>query len=141
MREYFETPKYADWGFDALKYDNCFNQGRAGTQKLSYDRYATMTAALNATGRPILYQLCNWGEDSPCQFASTIVNTYRVTPDVTDSFDWHDDRCSTCGNFPCTHYGLKCSVMRVADQAASVIHKGYPGSWPDLDSLEVGACK
>lgn len=37
--------------------------GRFGTPKLSFDRYDVMFKALNATGRPILYSLCNWGED------------------------------------------------------------------------------
>lgn len=29
-----------------------------------------MSVALNATGRPILYSMCNWGEDGPWNFAS-----------------------------------------------------------------------
>ena len=28
-----------------------------------------MSKALNATGRPILYSMCNWGEDGPWNFA------------------------------------------------------------------------
>ena len=40
--------------------DNCFNQGQAGTPKLSYDRYKIMSDALLATKRPIHYALCNW---------------------------------------------------------------------------------
>jgi hypothetical protein len=28
-----------------------------------------MSMALNATGRPILYSMCNWGEDRPWDFA------------------------------------------------------------------------
>ena len=51
------------------EYDNCSNEGRAGTQKISYDRYNAMSRALNATGRPILYSMCNWGEDGPWNFA------------------------------------------------------------------------
>jgi len=43
--------------------DNCFNQGEFGTGKLSFDRYNVMGQALNKTGRPILYSLCNWGQD------------------------------------------------------------------------------
>ena len=52
-----------------LEYDNCFNQGRAGTPLISYERYNNMSMALNATGRPILYSMCNWGEDGPWNFA------------------------------------------------------------------------
>ena len=36
---------------------------------ISYERYNNMSMALNATGRPILYSMCNWGEDGPWNFA------------------------------------------------------------------------
>ena len=45
---------------DYLKYDNCYNAGQSGTQLISYNRYDAMSKALNATGRPILYSMCNW---------------------------------------------------------------------------------
>ena len=37
--------------------------GRFGTPLISFDRYNAMAKALKATGRSILYSLCNWGED------------------------------------------------------------------------------
>ena len=52
-------------GVDYLKYDNCYNQGQSGTAQISFDRYNVMSQALNATGRPIVYSLCNWGQDQP----------------------------------------------------------------------------
>ena len=63
--EEIDARTYAGWKVDALKYDNCYNEGRSGTAKLSFDRYNVMRNALNATGRPILFQMCNWGEDGP----------------------------------------------------------------------------
>lgn len=54
---------FASWGVDYLKYDNCYHMGRFGTPLISYNRYEVMWKALNATGRPILYSLCSWGED------------------------------------------------------------------------------
>lgn len=54
---------FAKCDVDYLKYDNWYHMGRFGTPKLSFDRYKVMADALNATGRPILYSLCNWGED------------------------------------------------------------------------------
>lgn len=53
------TSAWGEW----CRYDNCFNEGQAGTQKLSYDRYKAMSDALLATGRNITYSLCNWGDD------------------------------------------------------------------------------
>jgi alpha-galactosidase len=58
-----DATNWASWDVDYLKYDNCYHMGRFGTPKITYDRYSTMAKALNATGRPILYSLCNWGED------------------------------------------------------------------------------
>lgn len=67
--EEIDAKTYASWGVDYLKYDNCYNEGRAGTPQISYERYNNMSRALNATGRPILYSMCNWGEDGPWNFA------------------------------------------------------------------------
>lgn len=58
-----DAQSFASWDVDYLKYDNCFHMGRFGTPKLSFDRYKVMADALNSTSRPILYSLCNWGED------------------------------------------------------------------------------
>lgn len=72
--EAVDAQTFADWGVDYLKYDNCYNQGNAGTQYLSRNRYNTMSEALNATGRPVLYSLCNWGEDYPWNW---LVQTFK----------------------------------------------------------------
>ena len=58
-----DAQAFASWGVDYLKYDNCYHMGRFGTPQISYNRYEVMWKALNATGRPILYSLCSWGED------------------------------------------------------------------------------
>lgn len=58
-----DARSFAKWGVDYLKYDNCFNKGRFGTPVASFQRYEVMWTAINATGRPMLYSLCNWGED------------------------------------------------------------------------------
>ena len=55
---------------DYLKYDNCYNEGLSGTPKLSQDRYAAMSNALNSTGQNFKYSLCNWGDDKPWYDAS-----------------------------------------------------------------------
>lgn len=68
-----DAEMYAKWGVDYLKYDNCYHMGRFGTPKLSFDRYDIMYKALNATGRPMLYSLCSWGED----YAHTVSTSER----------------------------------------------------------------
>jgi alpha-galactosidase len=56
--EDIDAADYASWGVDYLKYDNCFNKGLP-----AIERYPAMRDALNKTGRPIFYSICNWGEE------------------------------------------------------------------------------
>jgi hypothetical protein len=51
-----DAQTFADWGVDFLKYDNCYNENIP-----SIDRYPKMRDALNKTGRPIFFSLCQWG--------------------------------------------------------------------------------
>ncbi len=60
-----DAKAFSQWGVDYLKYDNCYHMGRMGTPLISFNRYNEMWKAINATGRPILYSLCSWGEDYP----------------------------------------------------------------------------
>lgn len=46
-----------------LKYDSCYHMGRVGTPSISFNRFKTMADALKGTGKNILFNLCNWGED------------------------------------------------------------------------------
>jgi hypothetical protein len=55
-----------------LKYDSCYHMGRVGTPEASFNRFKKMSDALQATGRNILLNLCNWGED--------LVHTVRKYP-------------------------------------------------------------
>jgi len=136
--EQIDAQTYASWGVDYLKYDNCFNEGRSGTPLISFERFNNMSRALNATGRPILYSMCNWGEDGPWNFASTIANSWRISGDIVDQFDRFDDRCPCTSVIDCKLPGFHCAMSRIIDFAAPVGQKAGPGKWNDLDMLEVG---
>lgn len=82
--ETIDAQTFASWGVDYLKYDNCYNEGKSGTPQISYNRYNVMSKALNATGRPIFYSLCNWGEDGPWKVRET--NTVQICCVYTDVF-------------------------------------------------------
>ncbi|PQE22311.1 Alpha-galactosidase protein [Rutstroemia sp. NJR-2017a WRK4] len=131
---------FAEVGVDYLKYDNCYNTGQAGTQYLSSNRYRVMGNALNATRRPILYSLCNWGEDSPWNWGPTTANSWRITGDVYDQWDRPDARCPCDGAdaFNCVLPGFHCSIVNIMNKASFVVSKAVPGGWNDLDMLEVG---
>lgn len=132
-----DAQTFADWGIDYLKYDNCYNQGQEGTEILSFNRYKTMADALNATGRPILYSMCNWGTDNTSNWAGDISNSYRITGDIYHSFDRADVRCP-CTTYDCKITGDHCSIINILNQAAPQIHQSGPGHFADLDMLEVG---
>jgi len=51
--EELDAETFAKWGVDLLKFDNCFS-----TLEHPKFRYARMRDALNHTGRPILFMMC-----------------------------------------------------------------------------------
>jgi len=56
--EFDDAMAFAAWGVDYIKYDNC-NPDMIP----AFERFDRMRAALNSTGRPILYSMCSWGLD------------------------------------------------------------------------------
>lgn len=54
-----DAQTFADWGVDQVKADYCHRGGN----ETSVELYTTFSEALNATGRPMLFSLCEWGED------------------------------------------------------------------------------
>lgn len=136
--EEIDARSWANAGFDALKYDNCYNQGRSGTPKLSFDRYYAMSDAVNKTGRPMTLSLCNWGEDQPWNFALETWNSWRISGDIYDSFNRDDIRCPCETMIDCKLSGYHCSVEKIINYAAPLGQKARSGAWNDLDMLEVG---
>lgn len=132
-----DAQTFANWGVDYLKYDNCYNEGQEGTALITYNRYKAMSDALNATGRPILYSMCNWGQDHPWDWAQTMANSWRMSGDVYDNYNRPDPRCP-CDTYECSNPGFHCSTMNILNKAASVLYKSQSGAWNDLDMLEVG---
>ncbi|SDY17545.1 alpha-galactosidase [Amycolatopsis xylanica] len=105
---------FASWGIDYLKYDNCNNQG-VDAQK----RYKAMRDALKATGRPIVYSICEWGKSDPkiWTWGEPVGNLWRTTGDISDNW---------------SSMISKAKANRVLSQYAG------PGHWNDPDMLEVG---
>ncbi|TDL22842.1 alpha-galactosidase/alpha-n-acetylgalactosaminidase [Rickenella mellea] len=138
--EQIDAQTFASWGVDYLKYDNCFNEGQSGTPLITYTRYKAMATALNATGRPTLYSICNWGEDYPWKWAQTVGNSWRMSGDIFDTFDKPDARCPCTGEdaFECQLAGWHCSMMNILNKVAMFPDKGVPGGWNDMDMLEIG---
>ncbi|MFD2415645.1 glycoside hydrolase family 27 protein [Amycolatopsis pigmentata] len=103
---------FAAWGVDYLKYDNCNNQGVSART-----RYTAMRDALAATGRPILFSLCNWGEESVWTWGAPVGNSWRTTGDISASF---------------------ASMVSTFHGNAGLAPYAGPGHWNDPDMLEIG---
>lgn len=135
-----DAESFAAWGVDYVKYDNCYHMGRFGTPEVTFNRYNKMAEALKATGRDMLYSLCNWGEDYVHTWGPSIANSWRISGDIYDSFARPDDLCG-CGaptDPHCVAPGTHCSVLAIINKVAPYTDKSMPGGWSDLDMLEVG---
>jgi alpha-galactosidase len=110
--EYSDARQFADWGVDYLKYDNCNNQGVDAKS-----RYTTMRDALKATGRPIVFSICEWGENKPWEWASDVGHLWRTTGDISDNWG---------------------SMLSILKQNLPLAPYAGPGHWNDPDMLEVG---
>ena len=60
-----------------VKTDNCNKPGGFTEQEL----YANFSAALNATGRPILFSLCEWGEADVIDWGGQVGQAFRIQED------------------------------------------------------------
>ncbi|AXC11150.1 Alpha-galactosidase precursor [Acidisarcina polymorpha] len=118
---------YASWGIDYLKYDLCSfgdilkkeangdRQKYFDLEKAAYDK---MHKALLATGRPIVFSLCQYGFQNVWEWGPSVGgNLWRTTGDINDTYD----------------------RMSVIGFAQSGLEKyAGPGHWNDPDMLEVG---
>jgi hypothetical protein len=116
--ETIDAQDFADWGVDYLKYDNCNTlPGTADTQQEYIDRYSRMRDALKATGRDIVYSLCEWGQQAPWTWGANVGHLWRTTGDISDN------------------YGSMVSILK---QNAPLTQYAGPGHWNDPDMLEIG---
>ncbi|KAI3705294.1 hypothetical protein L1987_75529 [Smallanthus sonchifolius] len=49
--------------------------------------YPIMTKALQNSGRPIFYSLCEWGQEDPATWANEVGNSWRTTGDISDNWN------------------------------------------------------
>jgi alpha-galactosidase len=118
---------YAQWGIDYLKYDLCSYtpvmemqapNDKAAQMRLMEAAYAKMDKALKATGRPIVFSLCQYGWDAVWEWAPSVGgNLWRTTGDITPNWD---------------------RIYSIASQQAGLESYAGPGHWNDPDMLEVG---
>ena len=121
--EYQDALTYAEWGIDYLKYDWCNTNGLKAE-----GAYLTMREALRKAGRPVLFSICEWGDNQPWQWAKDVGHSWRTTGDIYNCFD-------------CVHdHGTWKSwgVLQILDKQHGLREHAGPDHWNDMDMLEVG---
>jgi alpha-galactosidase len=119
---------YAAWGIDYLKYDLCSYapavmekrapNDRAEQMRLMRAAYEKMHQALKATGRPIVYSLCQNGWDAVWEWGPAVgANLWRNTRDIHSNWN---------------------SIYTLLGAQAGLAKYAGPGHWNDPDILEVG---
>ncbi|MFH9070068.1 NPCBM/NEW2 domain-containing protein [Streptomyces alboflavus] len=111
-----DAQQFADWGVDYLKYDNCNNQGVDAKKRYIAMRDA-LKAASETTGRPIVYSICEWGENKPWEWAADVGHLWRTTGDISDNWG---------------------SMLAIMKKNLPLARHAGPGRWNDPDMLEVG---
>ena len=125
--EYQDALMYASWGVDYLKYDWC-NTLPGQDARASY---ANIRRALDASGRPIVLSICEWGTHQPWLWGQEVGgNLWRTTGDIQPR--WEGKREWSPGN--CCNNG----VMAIVDENEPLYSRAGPGHWNDPDMLEVG---
>jgi alpha-galactosidase len=121
--EYQDAMTYAQWGIDYLKYDWC------NTEDLNAKgAYLTMREALYAAGRPIVFSICEWGDNQPWLWGKEIGHLWRTTGDIYPCWDceYNHGTWSSWG------------VLRILDMREGIRVYAGPGHFNDPDMLEVG---
>lgn len=121
--EYQDALQYARWGIDYLKYDWC------NTENVnSKGAYSLMAKALRASGRDIVFSLCEWGDTQAYSWAENVGHLWRTTGDVNCCFDCELD-----------HGGWKSlGVLQIMDKNEKLRQFAGPDHWNDPDMMEVG---
>jgi alpha-galactosidase len=125
-----DAKTYASWGVDYLKYDLCrFDKlmqqetkehpdNPQAANKLMIAAYEKMHKALLATGRPIVFSLCQYGNDAVWEWGPSVgASLWRTTSDMLDTY---------------------ARVEIIGFGQAGLSKFAGPGHWNDPDLLEVG---
>jgi alpha-galactosidase len=114
-----DAKTYASWGVDYLKYDWCHSEGLKAPEA-----YKKMHDVLAASGRPIVFSICEWGQSKPWTWAKGIGQLWRTTGDIAPCWD--------CKLQWQTGWTL------LLEQNVELAQYAGPGHWNDPDMLEVG---
>jgi len=117
-----DAATFASWGVDYVKYDRCNipygDFPGASQEQVDQTLFTRMSQALRATGRPILFSVCdpNPGVNA-WTWGPSVANVWRTTADIEDNYG------SMLANFEGT---------------VDLYRSAGPGGWNDPDLLQIG---
>lgn len=121
--EYQDARTYASWDVDYLKYDWC------NTDKINAESaYTTMRDALYKAGRPVVFSICEWGDNEPWKWAKDIGHLWRVTGDIINCWDCEVGHGSWSSS----------GIWKIINMRKDIRKAAGPGHWNDFDMMEVG---
>ena len=103
---------YAAWGVDYIKVDWC-HAGNLDPQV----QYGKFRDAIVASGRPMVFSICDWGIQTPWRWGARISNLWRTTGDISDNYEL---------------------MSAIGFSQNGLEPFAGPGHWNDPDMLEVG---
>jgi alpha-galactosidase len=117
-----DADTFVAWGVDYLKIDFCCHDNRPAVQQYTKVRDCLRAAVTRMkptvpTAHPIVYSICNWGEQEPWKWGDTVGHLWRTTKDISNQ------------------YG---SQMDNLDKNTPLYPYARIGAWNDPDMLEVG---
>ena len=115
-----DAQRFAEWGFDYLKYDMCSyrNYMKDTSRAEAIKPYELMGRMLHNQKRDILFSLCQYGDNDVWEWAANLGgNSWRTTGDINDTWGSMSD-------------------IGFSENG----HEAYagPGHWNDPDMLVVG---
>ena len=112
-----DAKTWASWGIDYLKYDWC-SAGAVYKNESLQPVYQKMGEALQRSGRPIVFSLCEYGLGGVEKWGPEVGgNLWRTTGDIRD--EWS-------------------SMIEDAEKQMPTAPFAGPGHWNDPDMLEIG---
>lgn len=124
--ELLDAATFAEWGGDYLKEDWCNSQGLNAQRA-----YTKMSAAIRATARPMVFSICEWGDNQPWEWAGSVAHLWRTTGDNRACWDCGRESMNKPGGYPR-------GWTLILDAQVSLAKFAGPGHWNDPDLLEVG---
>jgi alpha-galactosidase len=121
--EYQDARLYASFDIDYLKFDWCNTNGINAKEA-----YTTMSKAIKVAGKPVIFSLCEWGNNKPWLWAGNVGHLWRTTGDIYNLWEGVKSNGSWSA----------LSVTRIIESQDTLRKYAGPGHWNDPDMLEVG---